>query len=162
MMKKIKRDFFFWIERLQITRKERIVISALLVIIVLMATLSLFIKKQYENSSENYEAIRQEFERKSTALELKKTEDLEKYTVQKNSPENNEEPMVVVEATRVNINTAGITELQKLKGIGQTYAQRIIDYRTENGEFKTIDELIKVKGIGKKRLDDIRAFVILK
>ena len=161
-MKKLKRDFFFWIEKLQITRKERVVISALLVIIVLMTALSAFIKKQYEHSTENYEAIRQEFERKSADIKLKKKEDLEKYSTQKNSIENNEEPIPVVKATRININTASFIELQKLNGIGQTYAQRIIDYRTENGEFTTVDELLKVKGIGKKRLDDIRAFIIIK
>ena len=163
-MKKFKRNFFFWIEKLQITQKERVVISALLVTIVLMIALATFVKHQYEQSSENYEAIRQEFERKSALIEAKRSEELKKYSAQEELPENKDQPEVVKEITVVvvNINTADIIELQKLKGIGQTYAQRIVDYREENGEFKTAEELLNVKGIGKKRLEDIKAFITLK
>lgn len=161
-MKKFKRDFFFWVERLQITRKERIVISALLVTIICMLGLTAFVKRQYVQSSENYNVIRSEFERKSTLLEAKRAEDLKKYSVQEKTPENKEQLVVVKEATIVNINTANATELQSLKGIGETYAKRIVDYREENGEFKSTDELLNVKGIGKKRLEDIKAFITLK
>ncbi|MTI87767.1 MAG: helix-hairpin-helix domain-containing protein [Balneolaceae bacterium] len=64
-------------------------------------------------------------------------------------------------AERININTATSEQLQTLKGIGVTYAQRIINYRESKGGFKAIEELLKVKGIGKKRLDNIRPFVKL-
>lgn len=160
-MKNFKRDLFFWIEKLQITRKERIVISALLVIIVLMAVLTSIIKQQSIYSSENYESIRNEFERKSAAIKAKKLDDLKKYTAQENLVKNKELNEIVTDTIIININTASIVELQKLKGVGETYAQRIVDYRVENGEFKTIDELLKVKGIGKKRLEDIKAFIKL-
>lgn len=55
----------------------------------------------------------------------------------------------------VNINSATAEELQTLPGIGPTYAQRIIDYREENGPFQTIGELANVEGIGEKRLEAI-------
>ena len=57
---------------------------------------------------------------------------------------------------KVNINTADLSALMTLKGIGEVYAQRIIDYRTAHGPFTSIDELMKVEGIGTKRFDDIK------
>lgn len=61
----------------------------------------------------------------------------------------------------VNINTAGDAELQRLPGIGPSMAQRILDYRSENGRFKSIDELDEVKGIGPAKLAKMRPFVAL-
>jgi competence protein ComEA len=51
-------------------------------------------------------------------------------------------------ATRVNINTATLADLDKLPKIGPATAQRIIDYRTKNGPFKKIEDLKNVSGIG--------------
>lgn len=155
-MKKLKRDIFFWIERLQITRKERIVISCLMVLVIMMFTISALITKKYSSSSENYEAILKEFDEKSAAIEERKK------LADNDSLIENEEKGTNTVILKININTADINELQKLKGIGSTYAQRIVDYRQENGEFKSIEELLNIKGIGEKRLEDIKTFITLK
>ncbi|MBR2773845.1 MAG: helix-hairpin-helix domain-containing protein [Selenomonadaceae bacterium] len=51
----------------------------------------------------------------------------------------------------VNINTANAERLETLKGIGPALAQRIIEYREQNGAFKSIDEIKNVRGIGDKK-----------
>lgn len=48
----------------------------------------------------------------------------------------------------VNINTASLQELTKLKGVGEKKAEAIVAWRKENGNFKTVDQLLEVKGIG--------------
>lgn len=58
----------------------------------------------------------------------------------------------------VNINTASKKELDALPGIGETLAQRIIDYRSANGPFSTVDDLTKVKGIGEKTLEKLKPY----
>ncbi len=59
-------------------------------------------------------------------------------------------------AKKININTASLTELQELPRIGEKIAQRIIDFRKENGKFKSTTDLLKVKGIGEKIFDSIK------
>lgn len=56
----------------------------------------------------------------------------------------------------VNINTASLAELDTLDGIGPTLAQRIIDYRTANGPFRTIEDINNVSGIGDKKYEAIK------
>jgi len=53
----------------------------------------------------------------------------------------------------VNINTADAERLATLKGIGPALAQRIIEYREQNGAFKTIEEIKNVRGIAQKKFD---------
>jgi competence protein ComEA len=62
-------------------------------------------------------------------------------------------------ATRVNINTATLADLDKLPKIGPATAQRIIDYRTQNGPFKKIEDLKNVSGIGDVTFEGLKDLV---
>jgi len=64
-------------------------------------------------------------------------------------------------SAKVNVNTADATQLETLPGIGEVIAQTIIDHRTENGPFASIDELEDVSGIGPATLEEIRDLVTL-
>ncbi|MDD3773751.1 MAG: helix-hairpin-helix domain-containing protein [Patescibacteria group bacterium] len=61
----------------------------------------------------------------------------------------------------ININTGSLDELDTLPGIGATYAQRIIDYRTQNGDFKSIGEIENVKGIGPKTFEKLKDLITI-
>lgn len=56
----------------------------------------------------------------------------------------------------ININTADEKELQKIRGVGPVIAGRIVEYRTNNGSFKAIEEIKKVRGIGEKTFEKLR------
>ena len=60
---------------------------------------------------------------------------------------------------KVNINTASVSELEALPGVGEVIAQRIVDYRTQHGPFKTVRDLLKVEGIGEKKFESIKDHV---
>lgn len=62
---------------------------------------------------------------------------------------------------KVNINTATVEELKTLKGIGEKKAEAIIEYRKQNGSFKNKEELMKVRGIGKKLYESFQERVIV-
>ena len=59
----------------------------------------------------------------------------------------------------LNINTASAAELQTLPNIGESIAQRIVNYRTQHGNFANIDALQNVRGIGAKTLEKLKPFV---
>jgi competence protein ComEA len=66
-------------------------------------------------------------------------------------------------AQPVNVNTANAEEIaESLKGVGMSKAEAIVNYRSENGEFKHADELVNVKGIGIRTVDINRDFILLK
>lgn len=62
-------------------------------------------------------------------------------------------------ADKINVNTADVETLQKIPGIGAVLAQRIVDFRTENGPFQTISELTRVNGIGLEKLNQMMDYI---
>jgi competence protein ComEA len=62
---------------------------------------------------------------------------------------------------KLDLNRATAEELQGLPGIGPVLAQRVVDQRTTHGLFHTVDDLRDVKGIGKKRMDQLRPLIMV-
>lgn len=58
-----------------------------------------------------------------------------------------------------NLNTATVDDLDELPGVGPVTAQSIVDWRTENGPFRSVDDLLEVRGIGEGTLGDLRDLV---
>ena len=62
---------------------------------------------------------------------------------------------------RANLNTGTAAELQRLPGVGPAIAQRIIDYRAQHGPFRSVGDVVGVKGIGPKTLEKMRPYAHL-
>lgn len=71
------------------------------------------------------------------------------------------EPGITKEG-KVNINSATLGELDILPGVGPVIAQRIIDFRKLKGDFKTVEDIKKVSGIGEKTFEDIKDYIVVK
>lgn len=59
--------------------------------------------------------------------------------------------------TIVNVNTSSVFQLQQINGINQELAAKLVDYRNRKGPFKSLDDMLKVKGLSHARLGAIRS-----
>ena len=173
----MKRKLFYLLERLQIKRSERIAISILMVLTVVMTfaysnTDLIFSKPEFDYSESD--SI---FAAKSAQLVAEREMILERYrpaddlqfseaslihtetdTIPPDSTTDNTKDD---SGSLININTASAEKLQELPGIGPAYANRIVEWRNENGSFVSKDQLIEIRGIGEKRLETIRPLITL-
>ncbi len=63
------------------------------------------------------------------------------------------------EARPIDINAAGTAELESVPGIGKSLSQRIVAFREKNGAFQSVDDLLKVQGIGEKSIQKLRPYL---
>lgn len=95
-----------------------------------------------------------------------KIEDEQHYIIPKKGDEievnNIEGSNTTSKESKININTASIEELDTLPGVGEATANKIVNYREENGNFNSIEEIKNVNGIGDKKYLDIKDKIMVK
>jgi comEA protein len=174
----MRRKLFFFLEKLQVTRKERVTIGVLVIVLTLLGFLNLIIEQNAIYDDAYYEELERIFGERTRLLEAENEEIMARYhpdtpsaaeisdrSVQHTSadtvPAVNQTDMIEAADRLININNAGPEELQSLPGIGPAYAERIITWREENGVFETVEQLLEIRGIGPRRLESIRPLIKL-
>ncbi|MEX0660672.1 MAG: helix-hairpin-helix domain-containing protein [Balneolaceae bacterium] len=170
----MKRKIFFFLDRLQIKRSERLVISILMTTAMLISSLLFWAAPETYNSEEKYAELEQVFNERSRIQQTEQENIMARY-----NPELDEAKSISKEQVRVdtvdsdtvaqentdesfiNINSADATELQELPGIGPAYSVRIVEWRAENGSFSAKNQLLEIKGIGPARFEQIKDLIEL-
>ena len=135
-------------------------------LIFLISLLSLSFVVQAQQFDQNYLKWKANQQDQDARLNKQSTQNNENYYLSRPYVTNQRKAQTnqlasVGAINKVSINSASIEQLQQLKGAGPKKAQAIVDYRNQNGQFKTIDELQKVKGIGIKFIEKNRSMLSL-
>ncbi|NUO83840.1 helix-hairpin-helix domain-containing protein, partial [candidate division KSB1 bacterium] len=80
---------------------------------------------------------------------------------QRLAPRASAAPLLKSIESPLNLNTATFEELVRLPGVGEVLARRIIEYRTQRGKFRHVEELERVKGLGKSKVLALKAYVVV-
>ncbi len=166
------------IEKFNFNKNEIRILIILSFVFVCLLSFSLFNKTYSINSSYNYAKIdslyyskisrinnNKEFEHKrnlSLHKEKNVDNDQELLDLRNRNIKNNTNSNVKSTVTKININKAGINLLKSLPGIGEKTAKKIIEFRKQFGNFNKIEEIKKVNGIGNKKFQKLKMYIIIK
>ncbi len=158
----LQRNWFFWMEALQITAAERRVVLVLMSVLMVITAIRTFFPARTIYDESYYEPVIAEFIRLSGLEEEDRRLLLARYYPPAGRKAAGSNEAASEEALKVNIQLAGPEELVRLPGIGPVTAGRIIAYRENNGPFRKPEDLLNVSGIGPVTLERIREFIIVK
>jgi competence protein ComEA len=162
------------------TKNETKVILLIVVVLILGAGIKYYkyfftgenAKYDYSKSDEDFKKLTDEIRKKEIGAEINDTVKSESSLSEELKKEQDsleaieKEPKISKKELKlreksVNLNNAGIDELCTLPGIGESTAQKIIEYRNKKGKFKKISDIMNVKGIGEKKFEKIKEYLVI-
>ncbi len=151
---------------LNFTRQERVVVYFLVITLGVGAILKLIRDNRFRDdvkATRFYEEEQQfaEISEKINSLTLEYIDSTGASDFETGKHMSSDSPVVNLGANKIDINTAGVDELIKLPGVGPVTAKRIRAYVEVNGPFKAVEEIVLVKGIGKKMYARIQDLVTI-
>lgn len=177
----MKRKIYLFLEQLEISRSERITVTILMSFIIILSGIYFYHEPVVNYDPEHYETLERIFREKSQQLEqeregiLKRYQPSNEFSAFRDQPDLEEkaatktelavdsvverEPVVIPDI--INLNTATEELLVTLPGIGPAYARRIIEWREANGLFTEKEQLLEIRGIGERRLEQLIPFIEL-
>ena len=177
----MRRKVYFFLEKLEISRGERISVSVLMCSLLLFSGIYHYREPTYNYNQDHYENLELLFKEKSRQAEEEKRKILARYQPsmgtgstesETNLEDNGSNQSVQLEVSDVeperfsgpeiiNINRATEGQLVALPGIGPAYARRIVEWREENGMFTEKEQLLEIRGIGERRLEQLVPYIEL-
>ncbi len=136
----------------EIIYKYRFIIGGALIVIILIGSGVIFFnyynQNQQKKENQKLANLKQENDQLRQELSAQNTKQVAGVqTINQN------------QGSKINLNTATAEELDKIPGVGPARAKAILDYRSEHGSFKTIEEIKNIKGIGDKSFENIKDLI---